>query len=299
MQPFKIFLPIWGEKHLRLLEKALLKSLSWSKNLLALEDAQFVIVSSCKYDADRVASKIFEVIDVRVEPIIIPELMHIGVNKGEILLNPLKDTIKECLKDKTPMLMATPDYVFGNGTIDTLRSLGEEPGSVIGLAHMRVNPNLLEILNHEMTNEQLVGTGMKFAHPTWIFSEESKKDGFTYYGGISWKKINNTVAVRHRLPAPFFANFEKSDLDFFNAKHDHPHTGTFALWDHYWQSHLFKEKRFRYIGSSDLALMLEVTESHANIPPSNPLEKTNRDEYCNHWLHNDICQQFLTVFRGV
>lgn len=299
----RIFLPCWGDKHITLLEHCLLKSLSWKSNREAIKGAEWLVTTNTKSEADKIKQTIYDVDgSAKIFAVASDEVK----NPGPFLLSVLKHAIDMCLNDKSPMLMATPDYIYGDGTIKALRELGKEKGSVIGLAHMRVTPKILkylyQITEFGISNEQLVTLGLQHAHQAWKLSDEGLKEGVSYFGGISWKDVSGdykVIAVKHRLPAPFFANFEKSDLEFFNNTHSSPHDHTFALWDHLFQSHLLNENRFRYIGSSDLALMLEVTEDEANIPPLNPPDKTNADDYCNRWFHNDMCKQFITVFRGL
>ena len=108
-----------------------------------------------------------------------------------------------------------------------------------------------------LENGALTISGAFYAHKSWTDSELGAIPGRTFHGGISWQRLSeDLIGVRHRLPAPFYVNFIPDDLEFFTKNHHHPFTNTFNLWDHFWPSELIKSKRFRYLGSSDLAAMI-------------------------------------------
>lgn len=291
----KIFLPCWGEKHISLLERCLLRSLLWEKNKKAVSNADWLIVTADDEEAKKIKSLLQETDPKSVRSF---TSENVRLSPGTTLLQSIKETIKLCLKEEDSLLMATPDYIYGNGTIDAFKKLAGKTASV-SLAHMRVTPEILEPLRDGAGNAEIMSLAKLYPHSSWSLSDEALGQGVTYFGGISWSKIDEKlVAVRHRLPAPFFVNFNESDLEFFSKTHNHPHDHTFALWDHLWQSHLISQGRFRYVGSSDVALMVEVTDRFSNIPTTNPYGKSNQDEYCNNYPHNEICKQFLSVFRS-
>lgn len=294
----RIFLPCWGDTHIDLLKNCLGKSLNWPKNKAAVDDSEWIVTT----DSDESLEKISDILfDIDNSPIIISLVdKTVKYNAPTVLFNVLNRTIEECVKDEEPLLMATPDYIFADGTIDSLKAIGDAPGSCVGFAHMRVLPDVLEKLNHRPpSNAELMRLGLNHPHPAWEDSEETANPGRTYYGGISWKRVGEKeIAVSHRLPAPFYVNFLKEDLEFFAATHGHAFDHTFNLWDHLWPSVLLKEGRFRYIGSSDLALMMEVTDKEANVPPINPYNVTNKDKSVHESFHNLMCKQFISTFRG-
>jgi hypothetical protein len=288
----RVFLPCWGEKHIHLLGQALVKSFLWTGN--DVSGASWEVVTDSKESFLKIKESAQALNPKEVRAFIEPTIKY---NAPSGLLKFLKETMKDCVSLKMPMLMATPDYIFGPRTIDAFRAIGSG-NACVSLAHMRATP---EILNHleNPSQAKLVDLGLKFAHKTWTDSEEWTNPGRTFYGGISWTRTGpSVIAVRHRLPAPFYVNFNETDISFFSKTHNHPHDHTFALWDHLWPQKLIDEGRLRYIGSSDIAVMVEVTGQEDNIPPINPYGKTNRDEYCNNLPHHHMQKQFIACFRG-
>lgn len=295
-----VFLPCWGEKHINLLKNCLGVSLKWPKNNKAIAGSNWIIISDSKKSYDQISLIVKDIDQTSTSHAVIED--KIKYNSGPILLKVLKDVIQSSLQNQTSLLMATPDYIYGDGTIENLKKIGTQKGTCVSFAHMRVLPKILDNILKEVpfNNNDLIRLALKYQHATWADSEESANPGRTYFGGISWEYLNETkslIGVRHRLPAPFFANFLEEDLTFFSTYHNHPHDGTFALWDHLWPSHLIKAGRLRYVGSSDAATMIEVTDKEENIPPINPYGITNKDDYGQSNLQNQICKQFISIFR--
>lgn len=299
----KIFCPVWGKKHIDLLYNALGYSLKWPCNAEEVKGAEWIITT----DSDKSLSLIREAVGM-IDPtasvygIIKPGLVYPAAPAGTILMEALKETIVKCLSDNVPMLMATPDFIYGDGSIRAFKASATDRGSCVTIAHMRVLPEIItEIHRHEnsweteMFNDDLVNAGFKYPHITWEASGRESSPGISYAGGIQWHWVRDRVAaVQHYLPSPFFVNFLKEDLDFFSsAKPSH-----FLLWDHAWPAKLLESGRLRYIGSSEAALMLEVTEANANVPPNNPPGITNNDSSVKNGFHNIIQKQFLYIMRG-
>lgn len=300
----KIFCPVWGEKHLDLLSKALLKSLSWPSNKFEVDDAEWHIVTAEEKEFQEAKKRITRVFPrARFNSGIFPELKAKEEPIEATLLIALEHAIEDCLAWHQPMLMATPDYIFGDGTIECFRTLGIDDACV-SMAHMRTLPAILEsIPDSPPTNPKLLRLAMKNSHCTWTGSERELHDGCTVFGGIQWMKQSDEITlVRHWLPAPFYVNFTQDDLDFFKnfkAGHynGHLYLRTFALWDHLWASRLIDQGRLRIIGSSDAAMMVEVTDEKANHPRPNYPHQTNRQGYILNQPHNHIQKQFVTIFR--
>jgi hypothetical protein len=296
----KIFLPVWGDKHIKLLDECAAMSCRWPKNKAALQGSKWIILTNGEFN-DSKLSEIIRSIDKEATIYFdyCPDLMTSNGDKGPLLLNSLIKTIEACLRDKEPLLMMTPDYIYGDGTIGNMKKVAGDKFSV-SFAHMRVEKNVLEEITEPWSNAELMGLGMTYPHDTWTRSKLSEERGITFWGGISWDEIEPKLyAVTHFLPAPFLVNFIADDLTFFKAKHEFPHDKlTFALWDHFFPSKLIQEGRLKYIGSSDIACMIEVTEAEANIPPNNPDGVKNIDGYVKHTLHNHIHKQFVATFRG-
>ena len=287
MNRLKIFTPCWGKKHISLFRRCLGLSLSWPRNNASIKNAEWVI--ACESEED--ASAIFPIVKL-ISPFcsmiayIHPEISK--VDSGMALIDSLVLTIKSCHQEGIPLLMATPDFIFGEGTIDAFKEVGSEAGSCVSIAHMRVLPQILDCLKQPIPNASLITLGLKYAHVT--FSECNER---FHYGGVRKTEISSKVyAIEHHMPSPFFCNFTQNDIDSFTSI-QHGKLPGFGAWDHTWPTHLLNEGRLRLIGSSDAAMMLEVTDPDKNVPPID-----DRQHFVNKHLHNRIQKQFISVFRG-
>lgn len=295
----RIFVPVWGSAHQQLFEKALAVSLSWPKNKAAIKGATWVVTSDGEQGINK-AAEIIKQIDetAKIEGMIAPDLARPGVDSGMILIETLKASIKMCLSENTPMLMATPDFIYGDGTIDTFKTIAADKGICASIAHMRAVPHMLgNYLRIAPTNPELIKFAKYHAHTSWINSEVGKKPGMLHKGGVRWWKLSNELsAVQHFMPSPFYYNFLKEDLEHLSEWDDGRPPG-FGCIDHTWTSSLIKSGRLRFIGSSDAACMVEITEPHMNVPPWNRPEDPD-GEFFHKKFHNLIFPQFISIFRS-
>lgn len=285
----KIFTPCWGEKHISLLKNCLGKSLSWPKNNAAIQGAEWFFVAEDPREADLITNAVKPFFKGEISVCVVKDLSKYDV--GISLMGPLKFVMENCIKENAQFLMATPDFIFGEGTIDAFKAIAEEPETCVSIAHMRVLPAVLDVLGGGAPdNEYLTAVGLYNAHVT--FSEANKR---LYRGGIHVTSLGPRMrAVQHYLPSPFFCNFIEKDLQSFEQIHEGKVPG-FGIWDHVWPTKLIEDGRLRYIGSSDAAMMLEVTDADKNVAP---LNGTTEHGFFKNNLHNKIQKQFLYIYRG-
>lgn len=290
-----------------LFKKCLGKTLLWPSNFQAIEGAKWIVPTDSEESAHELETFLREKLHAKdVDFVVIPELLSLEYNHGRLLFEALMMAMAECVDKTLPMLMCTPDYIFGDGTIENIKQVAGGDGCV-SFAHMRVLPSVLkEITDDSLSNFAVQTFGFHHPHGTWVLSEKKlDENGVTFRGGISWEwmraqdKIDEVCAVEHFLPAPFFVNFKHDDIEFFNKRHGSPHDSTFAVWDHVWPTKLLQDARLRYIGSSDIACMIEVTGAEKNMPPPNGKGVTNRYGYGLKLFHNQMHRQFISTFRGL
>lgn len=292
MSRMKIFTPCWGEKHIWLFKNALMKSLSWPKNLKAIEGAEFVIICETQTEADEIQNHVRSIspnFDFHIY--LAPGIDK--VDRGSLLIHPIRYQVKECLQRNEPLLMATPDFIFGDGTIDVFKKVACDPGSCVSIAHLRVLPGILgHIPASPVSNRSLITKAREFSHRAFSESPEN-----LYYSGIRIINLSETqFALQHYMPSPFFVNFTKDDeRHFLEADPETGVTAAFGMWDHLWPSHLIKENRLRFIGDSQSALILEVTDKDQNVPP---IDLEGRPGFMRNHFHNQIQSQFISIFRG-
>jgi hypothetical protein len=211
---------------------------------------------------------------------------------------------EECIKTKSRMIFAPPDIYFGDGSINGILKSSTDKDSVAVVAHVRVHPEMLTAPEFvylsqkgEISNARLVKYSWQHLHRCWGDAEKGHPRQNQFGTGVCWKKIeDNLYSVIHRLPTPYAINLTEEDLQYFKL-----HTG-FGHFDHRWPGDLLIPRgRQRYVTSSDVAFMAELTEPHKNI--SNP--PTHKDgtpgdpnDFWVHHLHNEMNKQTLVTFRG-
>ncbi len=199
----------------------------------------------------------------------------------------LLQTIHRCIVEKQGMIMALPDMIFSDGTIATMIEMGKDPGTCISFAHIRVTPSYLTVLKPNLKNS------WDHRHENWIQSNRFLDPNNSWSSGIQWRSLDDeTIAIQHRLPSVSYANFTWSDLCYF-AKQDR-----FLTWDTYWPGAvLFEEGRLRYVGSSDAAFAVEITELETHGQPLTPLDPENPDKYHMTEVHNFVNRCFVYILR--
>ncbi len=302
MRPLRIFTVLWGDQHFDWFEKGLVRSLAWPKNKAALQHAIWMIYTMPN-EMQRAAEIAARVIpNDQIECISLLTLLQGGLPTAPtFLFRALMASMHECLSDGSQFLMAPPDTVFSDGSIPSLIESGQSAGSCIAVAHPRVHPS---ILNHIAENEPATGAHMislsfspEHLHRTWSESEVGREMVNSYISGVSWRRLSSgMIAVTHRLPTVYLANFVSSDLNFFmHPKHNQPHN--FGFWDHQWPSELTNHGRQRVIGSSDAACIVELTEPTNNIPPLRNANPFDPSAFCRQEPHNIANLNPLVIFR--
>lgn len=287
-----VFVPCWGKKHIDLFKRSLARSLSWPRNAKAMAGCTFYFVCEEPAEADDLVSHLRQLPFVcKGEAFLFPpEMKSPRFDRGIALVYPLLEMIRECLRGRRPLLMATPDFIYGDGTIAAFQAMGSEPGSCVSIAHLRVLPEILDML-YFRSNAAFMSLGLQFAHRSWTDQPRN-----FHKGGVKhWETAPATFAVQHFMPSPFYVNFIRDDLKHFGEKD--PLTGMppgFGMWDHLWPSRLLEAGRLRYIGSSDIACMLEVTDADKNVAPI----EGGKTEFFRTHFHNKTQGQFISCFRG-
>ncbi len=306
MKPLRIYSPCWGPKHLDLLERCLGASLRWPKNFEAIRDAKWNILCH--------ASEFNKVVEVATK-VLPPEqidtievhqsIEELTARRGIIMNDGLLVVVKKCIQENSQMLMATPDFIFGDGTIANMRQVGRQDGTCVSMAHPRVVPDILNQISPDkpLSNPELVTLAMKNPHQAWKTSEFGHNPSGTEVGGILWRRISPTViTLQHRMPSPYLVSFIQSDLEFLST--DTPYkVGAFGQWDHDWSVKIIGEERHRMVLSSDACFMAEVTSPELNCPPLRPINHAEPDifwkqERLDHLLNHKINRQYVATFRS-
>lgn len=310
MNNFYLFTMMYGKEYIETFKKACFRSINYPKNLASVRDKTWAIYTKKEHFAELI--ELFKNAPFKLELHAIEESMRVAgcgfiktsqCDSGVILLNGLRTQILFCIKNNYKMLLAPPDTIFGDGTIPNILALGKDPGVCVGVAHARVHPTVLDHLEYigattgAPTNADLVSMLKEHAHASWEFAEIGHKNNNSFVGGIAWSRLSDSlISVQHRLPTPYLMSFDASDWSFWWG------TVSFGALDHTWPGdRLYKQERFRYCGSSDACMILEITEKDKNVPPiveKEALEDKIGDAYWGDRTHHSINRLFNVIWRG-
>ena len=304
-----IFTPCWGHHFTFLLLHGLGRSFNWPQNAETVSNSIWTFITDTESQASQLkalAKKIIPTCEPRV--LVFRQLTQKDAAIGAIKMQGLLKAIAQCLEEKTPMLMATPDFIYGDGTISNMLAVScHNPNNTdpsqqlcVSLAHMRVLPTILQDLEAfpAPTNARLLHFALDRQHGTWAACDITQDPNGIYHSGIAHRRLTgNLIAVQHQMPSPFLVNFTESDFKEFERWKGFT-APAFGEWDHNWPTKLIEEQRLRYIGSSDAACMIEVTEADKNLPPILPKKPgVAGDNFFLGGLHNKIQRQFISIFR--
>jgi hypothetical protein len=294
----RIMTAVWGDNHLGWFERSCVRSLSWPENRKAIKDATWTIFTK-KEDVEKATFMAAKTGVAEVEFVeISDDVQGNSPNMGAYLLQCLFYMMKACIKDQAKLLMAPPDTIFSEGSINALLVAGAQKGTCVPVPHPRVSPSIFGgIKDSPLSGAQLTSLAMKHGHRAWLEAEMGHPNQNSFIGGIAWQRVSSKIIfVQHRLPTVYLADFLPSDITFFQTPHDNL-APTFGCWDHAWPSDLIAKERWREIGSSDAACILEVTKEDLNVPPAHPVDKAEPDAYWRRMPHNIINRQFLYTMR--
>lgn len=300
---------MYGDKYIDLFKRACFRSLNYPKNLEALRGKTWAIYTKREHFME--LADLFKDAPFKLELFSIDDSMRVAgcgfvktsqCDSGVILLNGLRDQILFSIKNNYKIILAPPDTIFGDGTIPNMIAMGKDPGINVGVAHARVHPTVLGQLDYiggtsgAPTNADLVRMLREHSHASWEFAEIGHKNNNSYVGGIAWNRLSDDlIAVQHRLPTPYLLSFDASDWGFWWG------TVSFGALDHTWPGErLYRQERFRYCGSSDACMILEVTEKAMNVPPiveKEALEHQLGDAYCGDRIHHLTNRLFNIIWR--
>jgi len=288
----EILSTVWGRQYLETFKKTAIESLSWDKNKEALikEGTTWNIYTDKEFIPEITA--------------LCHELNHeikYNIQSRETLRDYIDENqsatiwqMRRSIDTGCKVLLAPPDTLFGDGTIAGLLSAAEDPGSVVVVPHPRVLPSILEEIEPmplPIDNAPLVGIAWRHLHEAWIHAEVGCKDQSSYIGGIWWKKVNGLITGKHLLPSPYMIHFLEQDMEYFDK------ACSFGHFDWRWPGDiLVPQGRQRYIASSDLAFIVEITDPNKNVPQiyeNQPATGFHRDD-----PHNRANAQIMFTFRG-
>lgn len=296
----------WGEKHEKLFEDCLIRSLSWPLNKAAMQANVAVLDIYVKESGFAAAAEIAKCIGVGIMLHAIPESLHADEPMmGAHMLNFYRDHLKRCFDNGQASLMLPVDTMFGGGSIESIFKVGAHKDSVVFVAHARVNPEImhgLEAINSanrfgpesSIGNAKLVSAAWKNLHRSWAEAESGHDRANSFVGGVSWSRLSDdVVSVIHKLPTPYLINVTKADVDFFNQ------AIVFGSIDHDYPTYcVINQGRARVVGSSDAAFIVEITDANKNVPPLDFIDRNDPTKFWKNNPHNVFFGQVSVIFRS-
>lgn len=298
-----IYTAVWGKHHINQFEKGLLWSLNQPKNAEALNGLPWYILTKreqvpeleallkekCKFTKD------FRFLELPVEQLTPQTEASHGLLHGIIYM------IQASLHENSKILLAPPDTVFGESSVPNILLHGERPLTCVAVPHVRVTPNILKEFydGNVLSNAELVGLSFRdeYLHECWKVSKKDSIKQNTFMSGVLWQRAKDgLISVQHLMPTVYLAHFSQNDLTFFYG------VQSFGSWDHNWPGEcLIRQHRQRYIASSDMAYLVELTEPEKNIPPevkfSQPGYRPEQDQFYRDGLHNEMNKLIISTFR--
>lgn len=302
MKPIIIHTVCFGDHYFDVLERGLIPSLLWKLNAAALEIGK---AKWCIYvknsDSERALNICLKVLPREQIEVItsIPERLKFeSPDRGTVLLDCLNQTAEKCIEESRSMIMALPDFIFGNGSIRAFMEWGYGDNCVI-IPHPRVLPGILnEITDKPMSNAELVSAVWRNLHRSWLDCEVGLFQLGSYIGGVSWRHMpDNIIAVQHRIPSVGLANFTREDVDYFNQWNGAQAPG-FGRYDWAWPSEcLIEQQRQRTICSSDVGFWCEVTLADQNCPPRQSMPSNEPDAFFLDNRHTRANRMIISSYR--
>lgn len=296
----------YGAYHVELFRKCV-RSLAFKKNRTAIyaNHATWNIVTDPEYfeDITRYMDAYFPELKIALR----------SIEEFRDYCDPLQSVllwqIKRCIESGQKLLLAPPDTFWGDGSISGILNIGQDEGTCVMVPHVRVNPSILkeEHLSPSVSNAELVALTWRKdefgnfinLHRSWSEAEAGHEHQNTFASGVSWKQVDDDLyEIIHRLPTPYLMHFNPKDYDYFEA------SPGFGNIDHTWPGDiLIEHDRQKYVGASDLAFMVEITENNKNIPPPDWVKKGTPDKFWREMtrdsmkIHNKFNKQISAIFR--
>jgi hypothetical protein len=285
-----LFIPVWGAKHIGLLQEFTLPSLMSPGNLpgCALKTI-YVQVGGIVEEWDQIRDVISQAL-----PGLPLQIELVGSPIPRDPIHALRGIIHTAVIRGSRMLVTMPDTIFAPNCVTNLMAYAKGKPVTVAAAHVRVNEELYFSRYGKrfpwLTHRDMVKAAFDMGA---VDVCDSNKDNVTEVGGIAWTRINeDTRLLLHYLPTPYLCWFTPTDEDFW-AK-----APTFGHWDHIWPSLLLNERRLRVAGSSETFFLIEL-EAAARSGSLRPAPGSAGKELYNHrHPHNDACGAFCIEVKG-
>lgn len=176
----------------------------------------------------------------------------------------IEEECKAAIEAVTYTFMAPPDHIWSKGSLYNLVKLAEHSPYCIAVPHIRVKDTLNNV-EFPIEARELGRLAVEHAHDTFTNSFDDR-DTTECHHGITARGLDEAlIAIKHNLPSVFMVKFNESDLEYFRRVNY-----VLGHWDRGWLAKLIDEGRLKIVGSSNIAMTVELTDSRARVNDLKP-----------------------------
>jgi hypothetical protein len=210
--------------------------------------------------------------------------------------------ISACLKTDSVMVLCSADCFFGDGSVANVVEAACADRATVAVPYLRVDETQFrELLATErlpIANDRLASLAMLSLHDSARSTVRGGNRHLSYLFGIDIVPLSARLfGINYRTPSVLAARFDKSDLAYFMM------SGDFREWDSGWTQKLIAERRFRFLGSTDLAFFVEPTpKTRGSVEMYLEQDDHVRGlidvrDHCRHGLHNETMRNLIVSVR--
>ena len=180
---------------------------------------------------------------------------------SSIILNTYIEHATDCLNNNATSINLAVDHILPSNYLKNLSTIIHgKPSFCYSHSHMRVSTNILNSIYEykkdniiDISSDKLVFLSKKYPFSHIKHMNDELDSNLTHLG-FSWRKIdNNLFSVVHGILGTLTFNFIEEDILFLeNLKFWSGH-------DRILPNYLLSSKRMKFISSSDLAFIVEIT----------------------------------------
>lgn len=299
----------YGERYLDLFQRACLRSLWQPGNIPALlkqgrEIEHLVVTPPSTPGVWKYSSPHYKVRCVWYENEDITKSHSRGI----------LEWMKMCADDGSLAMAANPDWFFADGSVANMVNYLQDRDLAVAGLYARVDDkaflrqiDLLHTIGPiPISSAELVHLSMMRMHYCLKYADISKDSNHSANSGVFVQHISDGLwSMNMRVPNVFLTNITYEDCREFE-KHREQHKS--GWWDWVWPSRLMEQGRLKFLQSSDLFFMVDLTQPDVN----HPVVESNRlwnDDFINDGrhdadhahkarLHSLACKAFVGTMRG-
>jgi hypothetical protein len=182
------------------------------------------------------------------------------------------------IAEHAPMMVVTADHFYGNGSLRNLAEYCKKPDVVAAVLYLRVKRDeFVDLLaryravreERPVSNAQLVDMALRCQIEGHALSNVDVDRNAAFKTSAAIRHISeNVLGIIQHIPTPIMFWPRSSDVGFLDVIG----AGRFGAFDHLWALKLMAERRWRFLASSDICFVVELTprdverDAHAYEP---------------------------------